>query len=86
LTERLEELAGFLDSLLSEKVLWAGDKQQAIKQAVSRSRELSRQLSLSLNETSMASETSRYANQSAVIGRLREQLSILSDKVCEKII
>lgn len=50
LTVRLEELAGFLDSLLTNRDSLSGVSQkrrQAIKQAVDQSRELSRHLSLS---------------------------------------
>lgn len=83
LTERLEELAGFLDSLLTTKMLleMSGDQHEAIRQAVDRSRELSRRLTLSFNEMSLLGDTTSLTDQSAVIAQLRDHLSFLSLQV-----
>ncbi|CAD7089291.1 unnamed protein product [Hermetia illucens] len=80
LTERLEELAGFLDSLLSHKDILGSlgaDRRKAMRKAVERSLELSRSLnsmSLSLSVTSIGDHGLE------ILGNITSILDQTSDK------
>lgn len=72
-TARLEELAGFLDSLLKNKEFCgtlSTDRRKAIRKAVDRSLDLSRSLNLSISVTGFSLPENSLANLSCLTGFL----------------
>lgn len=76
LTKRLEELAGFLDSLISDRRLVElnGETCNAIRRAIDSSRELSRRLTLSFDEASLLS---RREQISVVYCEVRQVFTVI---------
>lgn len=72
-TARLEELAGFLDSLLRSKEFCGSlsmDRRKAIRKAVDRSLDLSRSLNMSISVTGFSLPDNSLANLSSLSGFL----------------
>ncbi|XP_065076108.1 centrosomin isoform X2 [Ochlerotatus camptorhynchus] len=88
-TARLEELAGFLDSLLRNKEFCGSlsmDRRKAIRKAVDRSLDLSRSLNMSISVTGFSLPDNSFANLSCLSSFLKvsDNCSLVEQAEAEK--